>query len=87
MEYLWVALVGLVIGLVARFLLPGRDPIGLIGTLAVGVIGALVGTWLWNLIFPDNDNEGVAIFAGLIVAIVLLLIIRAVTGRGKTRAV
>ena len=87
MEYLWVALVGLVIGLVARFLLPGRDPIGLIGTLAVGVIGALVGTWLWNLIFPDNDNEGVAIFAGLIVAIVLLLIIRAVTGRGRTRAV
>lgn len=86
MEYLWVALIGLVIGLVARFLLPGRDPIGLIGTLAVGVIGALVGTWLWNMIFPDNDNSGVAFFAGLVVAIVLLLIIRAVMGRSRTTA-
>ncbi|HKE53432.1 MAG TPA: hypothetical protein VKC55_01520, partial [Actinomycetota bacterium] len=39
-------LVGLVVGVLARFLLPGRDPIGFLGTLVIGILGAVLGGWL-----------------------------------------
>jgi uncharacterized membrane protein YeaQ/YmgE (transglycosylase-associated protein family) len=38
--------VGLVVGLLARLLVPGRDPIGLLGTLVIGIVGAVLGGWL-----------------------------------------
>src|SRR5262249_12205652 len=44
-------IVGLIAGAVARLLLPGRDPIGLLGTIVVGVIGSFLGGFLQNLIF------------------------------------
>ena len=46
----WVItiIVGLLVGLVARFLLPGRDPIGILATMLIGVAGVLIGTWLWE---------------------------------------
>jgi uncharacterized membrane protein YeaQ/YmgE (transglycosylase-associated protein family) len=80
---LWTILVwiifGLVVGAVARFLVPGRQPMGLVGTIALGVAGSVLGGLLSNLIF------GGAIFAlhaagfvgSLIGAIVLLLLARA----------
>ena len=58
----WVItiIVGLLVGLVARFLLPGRDPIGILATMLIGVAGVLIGTWLWEevLFKNNNDNEG-----------------------------
>ena len=39
-------LVGLIVGLLARVLVPGRDPVGLLGTLVIGVVGAVLGGWL-----------------------------------------
>jgi uncharacterized membrane protein YeaQ/YmgE (transglycosylase-associated protein family) len=76
-----VILVGIVIGFVARFLMPGRDPIGFVMTVVIGVAGALIGTYLWDevLFKKDSDNEGVALFGGLIVAMLLLWIYRQVT--------
>lgn len=77
-------LAGLVIGLIARFLLPGEDPIGLVGTILVGVAGALIGGYLWEAIFGD-DQDGVAWIGSIIVAMVLLFVIRkAMAGRGRT---
>ena len=81
MYWLWVIVVGLVIGALARLLMPGRDPIGILGTLVVGVLGALIGTWLWDVILPNNDNQGVALFAGVVVAMVLLWAYRRMTYR------
>jgi uncharacterized membrane protein YeaQ/YmgE (transglycosylase-associated protein family) len=75
-----VILVGIVIGFVARFLMPGRDPIGFVMTVVIGVAGALIGTYLWDeVLFKDSDNEGIALFAGLVVAMLLLWIYRQVT--------
>jgi uncharacterized membrane protein YeaQ/YmgE (transglycosylase-associated protein family) len=76
---IWVILVGIVIGFLARLLMPGRDPIGFVMTAVIGVAGALIGTYLWGVIFEDNDNEGVALFAGVVVAMILLWIYRQVT--------
>ncbi len=77
---------GLVIGLIARFLLPGEDPIGLVGTILVGVVGALIGGYLWEAIFGD-DQDGIAWIGSILVAMVLLFVIRkAMGGRSRTTA-
>ncbi|MCA1707657.1 MAG: GlsB/YeaQ/YmgE family stress response membrane protein [Actinobacteria bacterium] len=80
MFYIWLIIVGIVIGVLARLLLPGRDPIGFVGTILVGIVGALVGGALWDAIFPNNDNEGVAVIPGILVAMALLWIYRKVAG-------
>ena len=85
MSILWLIVVGAVIGVVARFLMPGRDPIGFVGTILLGIVGAVLGGWAWNAIMPNNDNEGVAVFAGIVTAMILLFIYRKVTyGRHNT---
>lgn len=87
----WVItiIVGLLVGLVARFLLPGRDPIGIIATMLIGVAGVLIGTWLWEevLFKNNNDNDGFAIFAGVVVTMIILWVIRKMSyGRTGRRA-
>jgi uncharacterized membrane protein YeaQ/YmgE (transglycosylase-associated protein family) len=76
-------LVGLIVGVLARFLLPGRDPIGFLGTLVIGVLGAVLGGWLAGAFFAET--EGVDWLASIGVAIVLLLLVRAGSRRRVLR--
>lgn len=81
MGIIWLVVAGLVIGAIARLLMPGRDPIGILGTLAVGVIGMVAGSYLWAALF--GDTEGVEWIGGVIVAMVLLFAYRRMSlGRG-----
>lgn len=75
-------LIGLVVGLVARFIVPGRDPIGLLGTLLLGVIGAVIGGWLAGEVFAET--QGVDWIASILVAAVLVLLVRAGSRRRVT---
>lgn len=85
MDILWLVIVGAVIGVVARFLMPGRDPIGIIGTVLLGVVGAVLGGLALNAMLPNNDNDGVPVIAGIITAMVLLFVYRRLTyGRRGT---
>ncbi len=70
--------VGLIVGVLARFLVPGRDPMGWIGTIVLGILGALIGGWAAGAIF--NDTAGVDWIASIVAAIVLVLLWRAITG-------
>ncbi|MGH2682356.1 MAG: GlsB/YeaQ/YmgE family stress response membrane protein [Actinomycetota bacterium] len=72
------ALIGLLVGIIARFLVPGRDPMGFIGTLVIGVIGAVLGGWLAGAVFPET--EGVDWLASILVAILLVLLVRSFSG-------
>jgi uncharacterized membrane protein YeaQ/YmgE (transglycosylase-associated protein family) len=82
--------IGLIAGAVARLLVPGRDPIGLFGTILLGVVGSFVGGFLENLVFRHTLNvrhvHAAGIIGSIVGAIVVLLIVRA-TGmeRGRTR--
>ena len=76
-------LVGLIVGLLARVLVPGRDPIGLLGTLVIGVVGAVLGGWLAGAFF--RETEGVDWLASIGVAVVLVLLVRAGSRRRAWR--
>ena len=82
MEILIYILVVLVVGALARLLMPGPDPIGILGTIVIGVIGAIVGGYLWRAVF--SNTEGVEWIGSIIVAMALLWIYRRMTiGRGR----
>jgi uncharacterized membrane protein YeaQ/YmgE (transglycosylase-associated protein family) len=83
-EIIYFILIGLVIGVLARLLMPGRDPIGIIGTILVGIVGAIVGGYLWRAIF--GQTEGVEWIGSIIVAMALLWIYRKMTFGRSTRA-
>jgi uncharacterized membrane protein YeaQ/YmgE (transglycosylase-associated protein family) len=76
-------LIGLIVGLLARLLVPGRDPIGLLGTLVLGVVGAVLGGWLAGAFF--KETEGVDWLASIGVAVVLVLLVRAGSRRRAWR--
>ena len=73
-------IVGLIAGAVARLLLPGRDPIGLLGTIVVGVIGSFLGGFLQNLIFYHTLSvhrlHPAGIIGSIIGAFIVLLLMR-----------
>lgn len=75
-------LIGLVVGLLARLIVPGRSPIGVIGTIVIGVIGAIVGGWLAGAVF--RETEGIDWIASVLVAAVLVLLLRAGSRRRPT---
>ena len=90
MEFIVFLLVGLVVGVVARLLMPGPDPIGILGTIIVGIVGGLIGGFLFGSVF-SNDTRGVdwIDFAGaVLVSMVLLFLYRRFTvGRTSRRTV
>jgi uncharacterized membrane protein YeaQ/YmgE (transglycosylase-associated protein family) len=77
---IWVLLAGLVIGAIAKLLMPGRDPGGCIITMLLGVAGAFVGTWLGKM-FTGNDNYTAHWIMSIVGAMLLLLLYRMVAGR------
>ena len=73
----------MVVGLLARLLVPGRDPIGLLGTLVIGVVGAVLGGWLAGAFF--RETEGVDWLASIGVAMLLILLVRSGSRRRAWR--
>ncbi len=79
----WI-LFGFVVGLIARAIMPGRDPLGLIGTTILGVLGALLAGWLGQAMGWYAPDEGAGFISATIGAIVVLGIYYMVTGRRRT---
>jgi uncharacterized membrane protein YeaQ/YmgE (transglycosylase-associated protein family) len=73
--------IGLIVGAVARFLLPGRDPMGCLGTAVLGVAGSFVGGFLADLLFGRTSSATLhpaGLVGSIAGSIVLLLILRVV---------
>jgi uncharacterized membrane protein YeaQ/YmgE (transglycosylase-associated protein family) len=77
---IWTILVGLVIGAIAKLLMPGRDPGGCIITILLGIAGAFVGTWIGRVFAGENYIAGWIM--SVVGAMVLLLLYRFIFKRG-----
>jgi uncharacterized membrane protein YeaQ/YmgE (transglycosylase-associated protein family) len=80
MSIIWMIIVGLVAGAIAKFLMPGRDPGGIIVTILLGIAGSVVG----GMLFGGSDNR-VGIIGSIVGALILLLLYRLVVGRRRTQ--
>jgi uncharacterized membrane protein YeaQ/YmgE (transglycosylase-associated protein family) len=81
----WIV-VGIIGGWLGKMMVPGEGPGGLLGDLVVGVIGAVVGGWIWNF-FGHVGATGInfgSIIVAFIGSVVLLVIVRLLTGRRVT---
>ena len=76
----WI-LFGLVVGAVAKLVMPGRDPGGIIVTILLGIAGALLGGFLGQALGLYGPEEAAGFIAATIGAIILLMIYRMAVGR------
>ena len=83
----WI-IVGLIAGALAKFVMPGDDPGGIVVTIILGIVGAVVGGWLLSFIGLGGGGGWIAsIIAGFIGAVILLFLYRMFVGgsRGRRR--
>jgi uncharacterized membrane protein YeaQ/YmgE (transglycosylase-associated protein family) len=74
MTIIWIILVGFVVGLLAKMLTPGRDPIGFIITVAIGIAGSLLATYGGQALGLYSAGEPAGFIGSLVGAIILLAI-------------
>ncbi len=84
MEIIWMLIIGLAAGALAKLIMPGRDPGGIIITMAIGVAGALLAGLAGRALGWYEAGEGAGFIAAVIGAVALLAIYRAVVGRRAT---
>ena len=84
MSFLWMLIVGLVVGAIAKLFMPGRDPGGVIVTMLIGVAGALVAGFLGRAVGWYSEGQPAGFIASILGSILLLAIYRAVIGKAGT---
>lgn len=78
----WI-LFGFVVGLIARAIMPGRDPLGLVGTTVLGILGALLAGWLGQAFGWYAPNEAAGFVSATVGAIIVLAIYYSIVGRRR----
>jgi uncharacterized membrane protein YeaQ/YmgE (transglycosylase-associated protein family) len=78
---IWTLIVGLIVGAIAKMLMPGRDPGGFIITMILGVAGAFIAHMVGTNLGWYNEGEPAGFIASVVGAVILLAIYRAVVGR------
>ena len=82
MGILWTIIIGFIVGLVAKFIMPGdKEPKGFILTTVLGIVGAFVATWLGQAVGWYRFGEGAGFIGSVVGAIILLFVYGLVLGR------
>lgn len=81
MHILWMLIIGLVIGALAKAIMPGKDPGGILITMLIGVAGSFIAGFLGRSLGWYEHNESAGIIASIIGSLILLAGYRAVIGR------
>lgn len=83
MSWIWFLIIGLVAGLLARLIMPGRDAMGLIATMILGIIGSLLGGAVSYAIFGAKGDaiQPSGLVMSIIGAIIVLAVWRLIKGR------
>ena len=81
MGIIWTILIGFIVGLIAKMLMPGKDPSGFIITVAIGIGGSLIATFLGRALGWYEPGQPAGFIGALVGAILLLAIYRMIAGR------
>jgi uncharacterized membrane protein YeaQ/YmgE (transglycosylase-associated protein family) len=89
LHIIWMIIIGLVVGLIARLIVPGKQPMGWIATALLGIVGSYVGGTLGSVVFPPHKFTITppihhSFLGALVGAVILLLIYKFATSRTKT---
>ncbi|WP_445160302.1 GlsB/YeaQ/YmgE family stress response membrane protein [Mycobacterium sp. Dal123C01] len=89
LHIIWLIVLGLIVGLVARLLVPGKQPMGWVATALLGIVGAYVGGTLGSIVFPPHQFDihppiQHSFLGALVGAVILLWIYKVATSRTKT---
>ena len=74
--FLWAAIIGLVAGAIAKFIMPGKDPGGIFVTMLIGIAGALLMTFIGRQLGYYHEGEGAGLIWSVVGAIILLALWR-----------
>lgn len=78
---LWTLIIGLVVGALAKLIMPGKDPGGIFITMLIGIAGAFLGTFLGRAIGHYQPDQSAGFLMSLVGALILLGIYRLIRGR------
>jgi uncharacterized membrane protein YeaQ/YmgE (transglycosylase-associated protein family) len=81
LSLLWEALIGLIVGAVAKFVMPGKDPGGILVTMGIGIVGSLVATYLGQLVGWYQQGQSAGFIMSVAGSVLLLFIYRLIKGR------
>lgn len=84
MGFIWTIIIGFVAGLLAKFIMPGRnEPSGFILTTLLGILGAVAATWLGQALGLYRPGEGAGLIGATVGAILVLVIWGAISRRDR----
>lgn len=83
---IWALVIGLVVGAVAKLLMPGKDPGGIIVTMLIGVVGAMLANWIGMAAGWYDQGQAPGFIASVLGSMILLFGYRMLVG-GRTRTV
>jgi uncharacterized membrane protein YeaQ/YmgE (transglycosylase-associated protein family) len=87
MSIIWTIIIGFIAGVIAKFIMPGdNEPSGFILTTILGIVGALVATYLGQALGWYQPGQGAGLIGAVVGAIIVLLIYGMVAGR-RSRAI
>ena len=81
---LWVCIIGLIVGVVAKFLMPGRDPGGFIITILLGIAGSFVGTWIGRALGFYQEGAAAGFIMSVVGAMILLFVYHLIFSKRTT---
>ena len=83
MGILWMLIIGLIVGAIAKLIMPGKDPGGIIVTIILGIAGAFLAGFLGRAMGWYGEGDAAGFIASVIGAIILLIIYRLIAGRSR----
>lgn len=80
LDLIWTVIIGLVVGALAKFIMPGRDPGGILITIALGIAGSFVGTYIGRYLWAGAGYQA-GFLMSLVGALLILLVYRLIKSR------
>jgi uncharacterized membrane protein YeaQ/YmgE (transglycosylase-associated protein family) len=80
-SFLWACIIGLIVGAVAKLIMPGKDPGGWIITILLGLAGSLVASYLGRVVGWYKEGQSAGFIMSVLGAILILFVYRLIIGK------